>query len=146
MNENTTKKLCTRCKTVLPITEFPKINKTKAKVKDYCRDCEKERHKTYYENNKEKIKAKQLEYRSNNKEKIKAKHIEWIEGNREKMNEYFKAYHKEWLRKHPGKIKEYNRNAHIKKLELALSKLAEEKKDEGPIRKANIQEAIFWSL
>jgi hypothetical protein len=126
MDENFDTKLCTRCKTVKPVTEFPKINKTKDKLKNYCRDCERERLKIYYKKNKAKIDEKHNEYYRNNKGKIQLVKKIRNQENKEKVNKYNREYHREWFKKYPEKIKEYNDTAYMRKLEILLRKQEEE--------------------
>ena len=126
MEENIETKLCTKCKTVKPVTEFSKINKTKDELKLYCKICERERLKIYYQNNKAKLAEKHHEYYRNNKDKIQVKKDIWYQENKEKMKDYNRVYYNEWFKKYPEKSKEYAKNARMKKKEIILKRNVEE--------------------
>lgn len=124
MDANSIMKECSKCKSVKQVTEFPKQKTTKDKLSFYCKDCERERLKLWYEENKDKVKEQQKEYYSKNKDKIYKKSSLWYQENKEKMNEYQREYKKEYFKKHPEKLKEYQKRSYLKKLEIMLKMLA----------------------
>jgi len=126
MDEINLTKQCNKCKTVKPITEFPKSSKTKDNLSFYCKDCERARQKIYYTENRAKIDEKHSEYGRNNRDKIQEKKKLWYQENKERMNGYFKEYQKEWNKRNPEKLKEYQKNAYMKKLYIMLNQPAEE--------------------
>ena len=106
-------KICTKCKTVKPLTEFNKQKRNKDGVRSDCKVCHnettkkwrennpekiKESSKKYYENNPEKERERNKKYRENNSEKIKESKKKWRENNQEKI--------KEWRENNPEKVKE----------------------------------------
>ncbi len=50
-------KVCRSCQTDKPISEFSKNSKNKDGYRYFCKVCEKEKAKSYYEQNKERVKA-----------------------------------------------------------------------------------------
>lgn len=95
-------KICTRCKTSKPFSDFS-IAKTKDWYHCYCIDCNREHQKEWKEKNKEKVKAYMVWYQKwyyqKRKEKIDEKNKKWAKNNPEKMKEYFDRYiEKPWVR------------------------------------------------
>ena len=124
-------KKCSKCKVEKPFEEFVKEKNGKNGLRSNCKQCDKERHKKWCEENKEYYKK----WREENKEKInewyqKNKNIlkeknseykkKYYKENSEKINEYIKKYQKEnkekineynkiWCKQNKEKIKEKNK-------------------------------------
>jgi len=103
-------KTCTKCGETFPRTkEFFQADKNrKHGLKNWCKQCAKEYHKEYYQNNREHIKEYNKEYYQNNREHIKEYNKEYRQNNKEHIKEYNKEYHQN-NREH---IKEYNKEYH----------------------------------
>ena len=63
-------KKCTKCGEIKHISGYSKNKGRKYGVNSYCKECNREYHKQYREDNKEYIKGYQKEYRKNNPDKI----------------------------------------------------------------------------
>lgn len=90
------KRICNICNIEKDIEQFSskKDKNGKYYMHHYCKECEKEINKKYY--NKEKIKQKNKLYRQKNKEKIK--------------KYYNNEYLKKWRKEHQEKLKQYSKN------------------------------------
>ena len=66
MNNNDKTKICSRCKFEKDFTEFVKCSQAKDGLRSSCKECSSK----YYQDNKEKITAREKQYRQDNKEKI----------------------------------------------------------------------------
>ena len=64
-------KMCTKCKEVLPLSDFRKQGSTKDGLKYYCKECDDKLAKSYYQRNKNKITDKVKEWQKNNPNKVK---------------------------------------------------------------------------
>jgi len=64
-------KICSKCKKEKPLKEFHKQKANKDGLAYQCKECNKERNKEYYKNNKEEIKGQRKEHYKANSEKIK---------------------------------------------------------------------------
>ncbi len=65
-------KICTKCKEVLPLSDFRKQGSTKDGLKYYCKECDDKLAKSYYQRNKNKITDKVKEWQKNNPDKVKS--------------------------------------------------------------------------
>ena len=94
------KRICNICNIEKDIEQFSfkKDKNGKYYMHHYCKECEKEINKKYY--NKEKIKQKNKLYRQQNKEKIK--------------KYYNNEYLKKWRKENPDKVKKHIENMHKK--------------------------------
>ena len=99
-------KQCTKCKQVKELTEFGKNGRLKNGLQSQCKYCIKSYYQAnkdkiranqqaYYEANKKKISEKGKEFREANKEKIKATKQAYYEANKEKIIAYAAKYQKE---------------------------------------------------
>ena len=86
------RKTCSKCEITKELTEFNKRKDAKEGYRSYCRECEKEWHKLYRENNREKIAKSKKLYRENNREKIAKRNKLYRENNREKELKRKKLY------------------------------------------------------
>ena len=91
-------KVCTKCKTLKPLTEFNKKKESKDGLRSDCKVCHKETQKKYRENNPEKVKERNKKYYENNPEKERERSKKYREDNPEKI--------KEWRENNPEKVKE----------------------------------------
>ena len=64
-------KVCTKCKEQKPLSAFRKQSSTKDGLKYYCKECDNQTAKKYYEKNKNKIISKVTECQKNNPDKVK---------------------------------------------------------------------------
>ena len=87
-------KKCTKCGEIKHISRYSKKKGRKYGVNSYCKECNREYHKQYREDNKEYIKGYQKEYYKNNKDKIKKKQKEYYKNNKDDVLEYQKKYRK----------------------------------------------------
>jgi hypothetical protein len=101
-------KVCKKCNIEKPLTEFHKNRSIKDGYALYCKTCSINKHKTYYQNNKEVIKQKTNIYYQNNKETILEKsktkpsyhksnpnyYQNYRKKNKNKLNEYFVEWRK----------------------------------------------------
>ena len=75
-------KTCTKCGEVKGLGEFHKKSAAKDGLQDYCKSCESETSKDWYEANKDRL----AEYREANKDRIAATFKYWYEANPEKVS------------------------------------------------------------
>jgi len=85
-------KRCTKCGNVKFITEFNKSIRGKYGVVSWCKKCSSERCKTYYQNNKDRVKECQRKYRQVNREKLRKKTKEYYWANAKEVNKRGTAY------------------------------------------------------
>ena len=85
-------KKCYCCKKEKPLSEFSKDNKRKDGLFIYCKECQKQKYKIYYDKNKEHI--KELNNTPEKKEKRK------IYENTPKRKEHKKKVYREYYKKH----------------------------------------------
>ena len=64
-------KTCTKCREALPFSEFRKQSSTKDGLKYYCKKCDNEIAKKYYEKNKNKIVSNVKQWQKDNPNKVK---------------------------------------------------------------------------
>ena len=64
-------KICTKCKEQKPLEAFRKQSSTKDGLKYYCKECDNQTAKKYYEKNKSKIIEKVTEWQKSNPDKVK---------------------------------------------------------------------------
>lgn len=87
-------KICSKCKSEKPVTDFYKSKMPKHNGYRYeCKECTKSNAKDYNKNNPEKVKAKKAKWAENNKEHRKAVKKAWDEKNKKyvlaKRKEYY---------------------------------------------------------
>lgn len=115
-------KICTKCKRILVANtiNFHKDKIGKYGLKSYCKRCEKEKKKKYYDNNKEEINTKIKKYRKDNKKEISKRRKEHYNEHKEEIIEKNKEYYnnnkeeiskkkKECYDKHREEISERNK-------------------------------------
>lgn len=83
-------KKCTRCNIIKELNQFRESKHYKLGVMSECRDCDKERSKEYYHNNKEKVQEREKIRRSS--EEYKLTREKYLEENREEINRVKKLY------------------------------------------------------
>ena len=93
-------KKCTKCGEIKHISGYSKNKGRKYGINSYCKECNREYHKQYREDNKEYIKGYKKEYYKNNKEIILEKSKTHYENNKE----YIKRYQKEHRKTNHDKI------------------------------------------
>jgi len=87
-------KRCPKCALNLPVTEFGPDKKTPSKLKSWCKGCNREANKKYYQANRQKIDAKNNAWRKHNKEKANSYNKNWRIKNFDKNNEIKKNWRK----------------------------------------------------
>lgn len=115
-------KVCTKCNIEKPITEFNNN-------KNWCKLCEKEYKKQYYEKNKEKIKKRINKYREQNPEKVREANQKYKEKNRQLLREKQRIYYynnrEELLEKHKDYMLGYNKQYYEDNKDELLTKKKE---------------------
>ncbi len=79
-------KICNKCQTTKPFTEFRPHKETKDKLTTYCKPCLREQVRNWIKTNKEYINLWQKDYRNKNKQKINASQKKWRNNNKGKKN------------------------------------------------------------
>ena len=102
-------KTCSKCKEEKPFSEFYKNRTRKVGYQSYCKACSRERHKSYYEKNKDLFRERHRKYYQENKErkneynrkyrlenveKERERHSKYYQENKDFHNEYCQKYHK----------------------------------------------------
>ena len=98
-------KICSTCKIKKDSSCFHKKTREKDGLYNECKECRKVKHKKYYENNKEKIKAVTNTYKKNNPKKVKIA----IKTSYEKKLNYYKEQKTKWRKNNPHKLAGYLR-------------------------------------
>ncbi len=81
-------KICNRCNTEKPISEFRKdVKRGKRIVRPQCKICYNKTNKLKYIRNKERVKKAAIEYYHKNKETIAITKKIWREANRERQTQ-----------------------------------------------------------
>jgi hypothetical protein len=106
--ENTMKNLktCTKCSIEKELSEFHKTRRSLDGHESDCKNCRKEKAKTYYLNNKEKINKQHKQYRDSHKAIIYARNSKWIKENKELV----KKLKVDFYTRHPHYDRDYVRN------------------------------------
>lgn len=106
-------KQCSKCKQILPETDFWKLKHSKDGLRAWCKTCCYNYQKQYKNINKEKIeqhqKNYQKEYRKKNKKKMKKQQKIYYQKNKEEIKEKVKKYKEENKKKILDNAKEYYR-------------------------------------
>lgn len=88
-------KICTKCKTEKPVSEFSKQARAFDGLKQRCKPCVKEDNADWYQRNREDKLRKNLEWQRKNPEKMKIINAR----GHEKRRDYYSAHNKEWYKK-----------------------------------------------
>jgi len=99
-------KRCSNCNEVKLLSDFGKHSTNKDGKQFSCKSCRRE----YYENNREKIKAKSAKYRRDNKEKIAAWAAKHCKDNKEKIAIRKAKYYEDNKEKIKYKVAKYRRD------------------------------------
>jgi hypothetical protein len=123
-----TKKKCSKCKEEKSLDCFYKDKQKKDGHNSHCKVCELSSKKTYYKENKDKVK----EYQKENKDKLKETRKLHKEKNKDKLKDYSKKYYE----KNKDKIKEKD------------SKYQKKRKDNDPLYKltCNLRSSISVAI
>lgn len=90
-------KTCTKCGDTKPLDDFYR-NKGKADGRNpHCKECEREYHRRYREENRDKWREYHRRYREGNREKVQERDRRWREENRDNRLEYERRYREENL-------------------------------------------------
>lgn len=100
-------KQCTRCKKILPESDFYKRKDRKNGTRCYCKYCCKIVSKDYRNLNYDNIIKKIKEWKLKNKERVKIYRNIWKEKNIERYKYLQKKHIQKWRNKNREKIKEY---------------------------------------
>lgn len=110
-------KICSLCKVNKPYSEFrPKKNYKNGYC--WCRPCERQKYREYYQQNPETCRERAKTYVQNNQEKVSTRRRKYRESHKETLSVRRKEYylrnkeqenrkHKEWFAGHPEKRREY---------------------------------------
>ena len=135
-------KRCNKCKTVKPLVEFSKDNKSKDGYQSKCKSCNKKYHednrltilekkrnryqqnkdkilssqKKYYQENKDKISDRNKKYRESNKEKIKERKRKYYQNNKEKITKR----NKKWNEDNREKVLQYSKERYYTNKDIIL--------------------------
>lgn len=105
-NFTTATKVCTKCLIKKPATiEFFKKAKNPQKLRANCRECNRNDARKYYQENRDKILAKNKRWHEENAERHADLNRNWSLNNREKRREYVRKYRK----RHPERVLEHDR-------------------------------------
>jgi hypothetical protein len=107
-------KKCSKCKNIMPISEFAKRKDSKDGYQYQCRKCLKQCLKQWGEENKEHKKQYQKQWHKNNKEHEK----QWREDNKV----YMKEYKKQWEINNRKKRNQYMNQYRSNSLQVRLSR------------------------
>ncbi len=115
-------KVCNKCGIEKPISEFNTNKK-------WCRLCEREYHKIYYEKNKEKVKEKVSKYREENIDKVRETNKKYKQTHRQLLRDKAKRYYYDnrdtILEKHKDYMVDYNKEYYEKNKDDLLDKKRE---------------------
>lgn len=111
-------KICSTCKELKEISNFPREKRNKDGYKGKCRSCLSKYQKEWRLNNKEHSKGYQKIYRENNKEKAKEHRLKI----KESYKEYYKKYNKKYNLEHKEERRKYKRS-YIESQNSKISKL-----------------------
>jgi len=108
-----TMKLCSKCQTEKPFTEFYTSSTHKSGYASWCKSCESERNKAKTKANREKRLAKAKEWRDNNKDKQEAAVQRWRSENPDRTRQIYRNWraankdraNANWMRREAGKKK-----------------------------------------
>lgn len=110
-----TRKPCTKCKEIKPLSDFPICKRMKLGVGSWCRKCKAGLDKMYAENHPDRVKLAKSKYYENNREKAlhrskkwdkdnpklaRQRHARWGDKNKEKLSLY--AHKRRMLVKNAG--------------------------------------------
>ncbi len=98
-------KICNKCKTEKPTSEYYKHDSTKDFLHPTCKVCSKARSQAWAEKNKEKRREISRNYVKRNPQKRKESSAKYYQANKEKQN----ATRVQWVKDNPEKIREYGR-------------------------------------
>jgi len=105
------RKKCSKCRKEKPSTRefFYKDRSKKDGLKTICIGCDRENHKRYINENKEKVAECSRKYREKNREKIRERRKKYREENRENLRAYDRKRYWENREKSVERVKEYYR-------------------------------------
>lgn len=104
-------KVCNKCSTTKPLTEFHKNKSSFDGHTHVCKECAIAKSRAWYAANKEKAAATMKAYREENKEACVARAQTWAEENREKSRRIKSA----WKKRNPEVVRRHAREAAAKK-------------------------------
>lgn len=102
-------KICSSCNEELLLDSFHKQKSGKYGVTSTCKQCKKNYHKTWYENNREFRLEETKQYNKDNKDIVKERSKIFREKNKERLNEESRQRY----RKNKHKKKDYARNYYL---------------------------------
>ena len=88
-------KTCTKCGETKPLDGFHRHKRHTDGRNPHCKECERERHRRYYEDNRDKQIDYSRRYREENRDKALDRHRRYYEDNRDKKLEYQRRYYEE---------------------------------------------------
>ena len=116
-------KKCSSCEVEKPLTAeyFYRNSSTATGFAAYCKECQAERDKKYFQKNKEAISRQRKECRQKNKEAINARQREHYKKNLAR----YKEYYKERYEKNKEAARRYNREYYQKNKQAVIKRIIE---------------------
>lgn len=85
-------KICSKCGETKPAEAFNKQSRSLSGLRAECRECQKAKHRTYYDANADKLNAKTAAYRKRNPEKATIQSAKWAAANPERTKAKYLKY------------------------------------------------------
>ena len=111
-------KTCTKCGKTKEKEDFSPRKDSPDGRRSYCKLCEKESKRSYYNRNKETLSEKRKKYYENNKQKLTEKNKEYVNKNKEKAS----LRKKEWYKKNKLKRSLQEKQRYLEKKEYIKQK------------------------
>lgn len=92
-------KKCTICGRKLSPNEFNKNSKAKDGLHSYCKQCQSDKRKKYYQGHKEEERLKRSEWRKKNLDRDREANRKWIKNNPEKYKEIWQRTNRQYKEK-----------------------------------------------
>lgn len=88
-------KLCSKCGTIKPITEFGKKSKNKDGLDGWCRSCNRQQAKAWYNANTKRAAATKKEARIVRGDILRQRVRDWRSANKDHLRAYWRKYHEQ---------------------------------------------------
>lgn len=108
MTSTESTKICTKCETVQPLTNFNRSTQNRDGYRGWCKSCQAEYHRQYRAQNKDAIRARQRQWEQDNPDKVRASRNKpevkrrkretdrrYNEANRERIQEVSRRWYEE---------------------------------------------------
>jgi 5-methylcytosine-specific restriction endonuclease McrA len=117
-------KVCTKCGEEKALSEFRKRKRSKDGFASCCKKCAQRYDKSYYKENKEKVRIKNAKYQHENRERLNKKSKAWREKNKDYFSNYFRNVTEERKSYVREKVKQWSKNNPDKKRAKAQKRRA----------------------